>query len=91
MFSILIPEENKPSSLAAMFLTNRDGLNNPGRRLPKEHSCPVILKIKVREKSRECHNNKPQPFQDTKIGPVVSNCAPLVADLFLCFVMREIS
>ena len=21
---------------------------------------------KVREKSRECHNNNPQPFQDTK-------------------------
>ena len=22
--------------------------------------------IKVREKSRECHNHKPQPFPDTK-------------------------
>ena len=24
------------------------------------------MKIKVREKSRECHNYKPQPFPDTK-------------------------
>ena len=27
---------------------------------------PYITEIKVREKSRECHNHKPQPFPDTK-------------------------
>ena len=33
------------------------------------HLCNVdivSLKKKVREKSRECHNHKPQPFPDTK-------------------------
>ena len=25
-----------------------------------------VLKKKIREKSRECHNQKPQPFPDTK-------------------------
>ena len=36
----------------------------------KERTCIQnmyqILKNKVREKSRECHNRKPQPFPDTK-------------------------
>ena len=26
----------------------------------------LLVANKVREKSRECHNHKPQPFQDTK-------------------------
>ena len=33
------------------------------------HNCPILnmtLTKKVREKSRECHNHKPQPYQDTK-------------------------
>ena len=30
------------------------------------HLCIILLQKKVREKSRECHSHKPQPFQDTK-------------------------
>ena len=32
-----------------------------------------IKKKKVREKSRECHNHKPQPFPDTKRKPTNPN------------------
>ena len=51
--------------------------HNPHPALPQEtfsrqqatsqnfRSCGVISK-NVREKSRECHNHKPQPFPDTK-------------------------
>ena len=32
-----------------------------------EHYDVIVFRIKrVREKSRECHNHKPQPFQDIK-------------------------
>ena len=31
-----------PRPLAAMFLTNHDGLNNLGRGSPKKHSCRYI-------------------------------------------------
>ena len=31
-----------------------------------QHICLYIWIKKVREKSRECHNYKPQPFRDTK-------------------------
>ena len=34
--------------------------------LYKLHLKISVLKKKVREKSRECHNHKPQPIQDTK-------------------------
>ena len=34
---------------------------------PFEFSCSFLVKKKkVRKKSRECHNHKPQPFPDTK-------------------------
>ena len=33
-------------------------------RIMAEFGCPA--KKKIREKSRECHSHKPQPFQDTK-------------------------
>ena len=32
----------------------------------RNESPDGCLKTKVREKSRECHSHKPQPFQDTK-------------------------
>ena len=41
---IQIIRENKLRTLAAMFLTNHESLNKPGRGSPKEHSCQVILK-----------------------------------------------
>ena len=31
----------------------------------REYLC--VIKKKVREKSRECHNHKPQPFPDIKL------------------------
>ena len=35
--------------------------------IPKQHDFRYFLSCKkVREKSRECHNQKPQPFPDTK-------------------------
>ena len=42
-FSIKIYRENKPRHLAAMFLTYHKGLNNLGRRSPKQHSFQVTL------------------------------------------------
>ena len=41
--------------------TNKDSIN------------ATYEKKKVREKSRECHNHKPQPFQDTKRKPTNPN------------------
>ena len=37
-------QENKPYTLAAIFKTNCDGMNNLDRVLPKENFCKVILK-----------------------------------------------
>ena len=44
--------ENKPCPLAAMFLTNHDGLNNLGTGSPHELFCPIILKSDQRFQTR---------------------------------------
>ena len=31
-----------------------------------QRTALILIKKKVREKSKECHNHKPQPFPDTK-------------------------
>ena len=36
------------------------------RSIVNTYSIDIAAKRKVREKSRECHNHKPQPFPDTK-------------------------
>ena len=43
-FSVQIYRENKPRPLAAMFLTNPNGLNNLARGSPKKHFCKIIWK-----------------------------------------------
>ena len=35
--------------------------------------APTFIEKKVREKSRECHNHKSQPFQDTKRKSKLTN------------------
>ena len=59
----------KPRPLASVFNTS----HGTWQMLMHEKPCliPIMtlishLKKKLREKSRECHNHKPQPFPDTK-------------------------
>ena len=43
-------------------------INDNGKKLEVSHLCHngICVKKKVREKSRECHNHKLQPFPDPK-------------------------
>ena len=51
-----------------MYRFHISGLGNPGTdSLTKMYfMCSILFTKKVREKSRKCHNHKPQSFPDTK-------------------------
>ena len=50
-----------PTEVIAMLKGLQNTQNNT-------RNCgPVMVPKKVKEKSRECHNHKPQPFPDTKM------------------------
>ena len=59
---VLRPNQHMGSCRArSVYLTTC--LSIPGHCLP---FCLIYDRKKVREKSRECHNHKPQPFRDPK-------------------------
>ena len=55
------------SSIKVEYLRYK-GENVPACAPNEDHpvNLSYLIKKKVREKSRECHNHKPQPFPDTK-------------------------